>query len=52
MTQNVDDGLIQHSVMRVRKKIIDFIMLNYSRLFASNTVNNVTTIIQEDFIGN
>jgi len=52
MNQNENDGLIQHSVMRVRKKIIDFIMINYDRLFSGNTVNMVTTIDQEDFISN
>ena len=32
----IDDGLIQHSVKRVKKKINDYILINYQKLFFDN----------------
>ena len=41
-------GLIQHSVKRVKKKINDYILNNYSKLFFKNTVVEPVPGTEED----
>jgi hypothetical protein len=35
-----DGGIVQHSVKRVKKKIMEFIMFNYLELFTPEKIEN------------